>query len=539
MSFKTNKFQQLSLNDSFMTLSPRTKKIVENSWAKDFADIVFPAINEERFSVLYSDNAFSRPNTPVNFIIGAFCLKDMNNLTDEELLEAICCDVRYQYALHTTHLEEQPISDRTLSRFRERLYHYSLEHDEDLLEEEMKALTERFAEHMNLNSNIKRMDSLMVASHCKRMSRLEILYTTTSNAVKLIHKLGGDELLPSELLHYLNQDDENKVIYHCKGEDITSRLENVISDACRVRVLMEDDSWHGFSEYQLLIRVLGEQTDVDDEGNVIPKDKKTISTTSVQNPSDPDATYRKKAGKEHKGYVANLVETIGEGGNSLITNFSYKTNHHSDSDFCKEYLADRPENAPQETMIADGAYGGHDNQVLAQEHNVKLVTTALTGQQPDEIFSEFVLSDDGREVVKCPMGNVPLKTTHYPKTGMCRALFPQECCVNCPYKDRCKGKPQKKTYAVHVSSKMVERASYKKQLSTDEYKVLTKQRNAIEGIPSVLRRKYRIDEIPVFGFIRSKMFFVTKVVAYNFNKLRRYNKQQREKYAQNPISCQI
>lgn len=538
MSFKTNTFQQLSLNDSFMNLSSRTRKIVENSWAKDFAEHVFPAINEERFAVLYSDNKFSRPNTPVNFIVGAIYLKEMGNLTDDELFEAICCDVRYQYALHTTHLEEQPISDRTLSRFRERLYNYTLEHGTDLLEEEMKALTGRFAEIMNLNSNIKRMDSLMVASHCKRMSRLEILYTTTRNAVRLMHRLGSDELLPSELLHYLDPDDENEVIYYCKGEDITPRLTKVTSEACTVCGLMEDDLWHGFPECQLLIRVLNEQTDVDDDGNTIPKDKKAISTTSVQNPSDPDATYRKKAGKGHKGYAANIVETVGEDGNSLVTDFSYETNNHSDSEFCREYLNSRPEDAPEEIMIADGAYGGHDNQVLADGHNVTLVTTALTGRQPDEIFSGFVLSDDGRRVLKCPTGKVPTKTTHYPKTGMCRALFPKECCDNCPYKSKCKGKPQKKNYAVHVSAKMVERASYKKLLSTDEYKTLTKQRNAVEGIPSVLRRKYRIDEIPVFGYIRSKMFFVTKVAAYNFNKLRRYLKQQ-DRCAQNLESCRI
>ena len=52
MSFKTNEYQQITLNDSFINLSPRTQKIIMNSWCKDFADIVFPAINEERFACL-------------------------------------------------------------------------------------------------------------------------------------------------------------------------------------------------------------------------------------------------------------------------------------------------------------------------------------------------------------------------------------------------------------------------------------------------------------------------------------------------------
>ena len=70
MSFKINDCQQLSLDDSFMTLTKRERKALEKSLAKFFADEIFPAIDEERFSVLYSDKA-PRPNIPVNIIIGA------------------------------------------------------------------------------------------------------------------------------------------------------------------------------------------------------------------------------------------------------------------------------------------------------------------------------------------------------------------------------------------------------------------------------------------------------------------------------------
>ena len=42
-------------------------------------------------------------------------------------------DTRYQYALHTTSYEEQPLSDKTLSRFRERCYNYEATYGVDLL----------------------------------------------------------------------------------------------------------------------------------------------------------------------------------------------------------------------------------------------------------------------------------------------------------------------------------------------------------------------------------------------------------------------
>ena len=94
--------------------------MLEKSWANTFADKVFLLLMKIFFfSVLYSKKA-SRPNTPVNVIVGALILKEALNVTDDEIVEAMAFDIRYQYVLHTTSFEEQPISDRTLSRFRAR-----------------------------------------------------------------------------------------------------------------------------------------------------------------------------------------------------------------------------------------------------------------------------------------------------------------------------------------------------------------------------------------------------------------------------------
>lgn len=534
MSFKLNNSQQLTLHDSFINLPARSQKMLMKSWCRDFAEIVFPVINEKRFAVLYSDRKFSRPNTPVNFIVGALILKAEHNLNDDELIESICFDVRYQYALHTTHLEEQPVSDRTFSRFRERLYEFSQETGRDLMAEEMESLNGAYATYMNLRGNVKRMDSLMVASCCKRMSRLEIVYVTCANAVKLIHRMDCDALLPGSFRHYLEEEDYNKTIYYCKPEEAGPRLEQALQEANTIKEAMAEDHWHEHMEYQLLVRVIREQTDRRDDGSLTPKDKKDIRPDSLQNPSDPDATYREKAGQGHKGYVLNVVETVGEG-TSLITGVSYEKNTYSDSQFCRDYLQNReaiaPEDRDPEIMITDGAYGGTDNRKLAEKAEVELVMTCLAGKETDEIFAGFSFNEEGTQVLHCPQGHAPKKTTYYPKTGMCRANFSKTHCGNCLYKDRCKAKEQRKDYAVHVSQKMAARAAYLQKMSTDGYKKLAKMRNAIEGIPSALRRKYHIDQIPVAGKIQSGIFVVTKIMAYNFNKLRQYCRSQREKCA--------
>lgn len=48
MSFKENAYQQISIADSFSGLTAREQKALEKSWAKVFADELFPAIDEKR-----------------------------------------------------------------------------------------------------------------------------------------------------------------------------------------------------------------------------------------------------------------------------------------------------------------------------------------------------------------------------------------------------------------------------------------------------------------------------------------------------------
>jgi hypothetical protein len=38
------------------------------------------------------------------------------------------------------------------------------------------------------------------------------------------------------------------------------------------------------------------------------KEEGTLNSSALQNPADPDVTYRNKAGKPHRGCVANIEE---------------------------------------------------------------------------------------------------------------------------------------------------------------------------------------------------------------------------------------
>ena len=94
------------------------------------------------------------------------------------------------------------------------------------------------------------------------------------------------------------------------------------------------------SEYQLLIRLLKERTIIDDDENRRLRKKEEVENPSevLLNPSDPEATFRYKAGEKNLGYVGNVVESVGPMG-SLITDYAYEKNIYADNQFLMMVLS--------------------------------------------------------------------------------------------------------------------------------------------------------------------------------------------------------
>lgn len=519
MAFAANNHQQLSLTDNSFSLTEREKKFLEKSWATVFSEKIFPAICEEDFAVLYSSKA-SRPNTPVNVIVGALILKETLGITDDEVVQGLMFDIRYQYALHTTSFEEQPLSDRSLSRFRARCLAYETETGIDLIHICITALAKEISELMSITPNMQRMDSLMVAANIRNLSLLELFYTCVANLAKVMEQ--RDITIPDAQHHYIEKDDYNHFIYHNREKGAAERTILVMHDAEELLALCEGN-FDDTSEYQLLIRLLREQTTLSDDGNRRLKEKKEIESPSkvLMNPADPEATFRKKCGKKHIGYVGNLVETVGETG-SVVTDYAYERNIYSDNQFLKDYLSNQSSYPEPVILVTDGAYSGEENVIQAKEHNITFISTNFTGYKPADIFAEFQFSEDGRELLECIHGQSPYYTRYDQSNDRCAAYFKRTDCEQCPYVEQCSPR-FKGNYALReISWKAVNRAKQLRYMKTEEFKEMAHFRNGVEAIPSLLRRKYRVDKIPAHGSKRTRQYFGFKIGALNFQKLLDY-----------------
>lgn len=179
----------------------------------------------------------------------------------------------------TTSFEEQPLSDRTLSRFRARVLAYETEHDIDLIHECVVKIAKEIAEFMGISPNRQRMDSLMIAANIKNLSLLELFYTCVANLVKRMNQ--REITLPKEQYHYIEKDDYNRCIYHKRELDATERTIVVMHDAEKLIELCDktgdlDDT----SEYQLLIRLLKERTIIDGNGSRRLRKKEEVENSS-------------------------------------------------------------------------------------------------------------------------------------------------------------------------------------------------------------------------------------------------------------------
>lgn len=530
MSFKPNVCQQLSFDDSFMTLTERERKALEKSWAKVFADEIFPAIDENRFSVLYSDKA-SRPNAPVNVIIGALIIKELFDYSDDEIVENLMLDLHLQYALHTTSFAEQPISDKTLSRFRKRCYDYETLHGVDLYRDCVKELGNKIAKMMKLNGHIRRMDSIMIESNIRFLSRMELIYTCISKLAVYLSK-NHLEKLPAQLERYTDANDYNRLFYHQRNDDMDQIIQMLLKDSDSLLALCKSN-FEEVTEYQLFVRCLSEQTVVENEKRRLrTKEDGTMNSSALQNPSDPDATYRNKSGKHHRGYVANIEETVGKNG-SVVTDYQFDKNTHTDSHFLQESLSAMEKSEEEIILVTDGGYDGQDNIALAKEKNVKLVTTALIGKEASDALADFEFNEDGTRLLKCAAGHEPVSQSFTKSTRQCRVSFDRDHCVGCPYQDQCRPKIYKKVAAFITSKNASNRAKSQRYMQSEEFGNLARLRNGVETIPANIRKNYHLDKLPR-GKQRGKFFFGSKIAALNFRKLFGFRKGLGN-YAQNPM----
>lgn len=90
-----------------------------------------------------------------------------------------------------------------------------------------------------------------------------------ANLARLMKK-PENSALPEELLHYTEDDDHNRMLYHNRSADTESKTDQILKDAVLI-ISACGSRYDEYNEYQLLICTISEQTKSDDDGNLTLK----------------------------------------------------------------------------------------------------------------------------------------------------------------------------------------------------------------------------------------------------------------------------
>ena len=515
--------------DRFDTISLRGQKSILMEYGV-YHDIVMPFLDVDNYSVLYTEEGRSPSN--LRYLIMAVFLREKLHCSQEELIMSLDCNIGCQYAMGTTKREKQPVSERNLQYFYERLRNYAEATGTNLIENTAMSISHEMARLMGFNIDkyadgdvlLTRMDSMMIAGSAARLNRTGILYVTNQRALDLYASLVGQSDVPPQLHHYYVEDDRNAVIYHNKG-NLMDKLQVLLDENLLIQKLMTDEAWKGFSAVVNLKRVFDDQSKVDGKNpeKFVPKENNEIEGSSLQSPIDPLETARTKARQTYVGYCGNFKEAYDMKGHSVIISADIQDNLYTDIQYAKDEIEKRTKaGGPVEQCVHDGAFFNTSILEPASEAGIILIPTALTAGITNPLYGNFVLSKDGKTVENCPNGHSPMTQYFSESKGKIVAKFDKGKCAICPYAFTCPNECQSRAIKVEVNENLVIRGEYTASFDYEEHKRVARYRNGVEAIPSIMRRVYRIDDLATMDSSTRRTRFFACILCYNCQKYAKF-----------------
>jgi len=528
---KNDQHLQWPLFSSIDSLPKKQQVRLEASWAGTFYHELFCRIDEEPFADVYSDED-SRPNIPVNVLVGFETLKAGYGWSDEEAYDHFCFDVQVRYALGCRDLSEGHFELRTVYNFRQRVAQHMQETGENLIERAFEQVTDEQIAAFDLKTNKLRMDSTLIASNIRQTTRLRLLVEVLQRVHRMLDE-SDQQRYTDDFAAYL-KGSSGQYIYSIKREKYAEHLQRA-GELMHKLVAELQAKYVDEPTYQVLDRVFKEHF-VSAENTLRAKKGKELSADSLQSPDDWEATYRQKRGQDHIGYVTNVTETCHpENPFQLIVKVQTESNNTDDAAMLAETLPSLKERTGVNEMHTDGGYNSPEADEAMQEQQVQQIQTAIRGRQPAEEklgledFTWQTNADDGQpQSVTCPHGQ-QAESAAGRKEGRYRAAFDSSGCESCPLRDQCPTEPLKRRpeNVLRFSQQDVN-VALRRQRCADERASKQHLRPAVEATVRAVKHPFGNGKVPVRGKPRVGMLMIGTSAMNNVRQIHRYQRSQKE-----------
>jgi hypothetical protein len=506
---------QQQLFQPLIVLPSEWKKKLENSWAEVFRKEALSLIPEDEFAHLY-DRDTGRPNFPVALLVALSIIKELLGLTDAGLLHAFHFDL---VVLHALGLEvgQRSLAPRTLYYFRDRVA------GDPALMATFRVLTQAILDRLGLRTDVQRLDSTQISSNMVHLSRLGLFVRTLESFLETARKVLPEavEALPAVIRdRYLNR---AGYFADTTGADSRRRLEQCAQDLAALLDHFEPyEPVRTLEGYGLLRRLFDEQCRVEvAEGEMIAvlKDPSEIASTSLQSPSDPDATY---SGHKGKGYQVQIAETSHEDNPvEIITYVAVEGAHEDDHAALIPYIEQTQADGigPQQ-VLADTAYSSGPNLVEAAERGVELLAPTPGTVDPDDLtLADFSMDLETGEITHCPEGHAPERQQPTRNGKGMIVRFDRATCAACEFADSCPAGKAKGR--LRFLDEQLALAWSRAREQTPEFKTFYKRRGGIESTNAELKTGHGMRKVWTRGKERVTFAVVMKVLAVNLKRFAR------------------
>jgi len=505
-------------------LSEKQRARLDESWAGTFYRQFFCRLDETAFSVLYSDEA-SRPNIPVNVLVGLEALKSGFGWSDAEMYDAFIFDLQVRYALGYRNLGDGEFELRTTYNFRQRLSEHMQTTGVNLLDQAFAKITDEQIRSFQLKTGRLRMDSTQIASNIRQMTRLQLLVEVLQRVQRMLTE--AEQAAYGEVFAPYLQGSSGQYVYHLKGEDTGARFQQI--GDLMLRLLTELASTYAdHPVYQMLQRVFAEQFTLT-ESAVQAKPGSEISASSLRSPDDPEASYRRKGQCEYQGYVANVTETCdADNPFQLVVQVQTAPNTTQDATLLVEALPQLKARTGVHVLYNDAAYCGPLVDPVLREHQVEQVPTAFVGKPPNP--NKLSLTDFQVETsptgqpqhITCPNGqSVPAETGRTAAHWL--AHFMRSHCEGCALQTSCPTRVRKRDLqrTLRFSTGQAD-VAVRRRRSAAYHRDGINYRVAIEAAIGAIKRPFSNDQLPVRGQFRVGTMMFAAAVMLNIRRIQRF-----------------
>jgi hypothetical protein len=522
---KNTKHQQPALISAASELPEKQRERLRSSWAGTFYKEFFSRLNEETFSVLYSDLP-SRPNVPINVLVGLEALKAGFGWSDAELYDNYCYDLQVRYALGYDRLGDGDFEIRSLYYFRQRLSQYNAKTGENLLEKAFEQITDAQIVNLKVRTGMQRMDSTQIASNIVSASRLQLLVESLRRVQRILNE--ADKVRLAEMFAPYIKDSAGHYTYRIKGQEAVREHLQTIGKIIHALLADLKSAYADESAYQVLERLFANNFHLLESGPRA-KENKELTSDCLQSVDDLEATYRTKGTGHYRGYVTNLTETCDpENELQLITKVQVAPNNIDDNQLLAEALPDLKQRTELEKIYTDSGHAGPATDAVLQEQQVEHIQTAIRGitPNPEKLnLADFIIKFNkaGKPVkVTCPQGQAETVHSTSRKKGFV-AHFTAEVCQACPLADKCLARLGSRDPYHHLSFTQADaRASERRRRCQEQRKDGRNLRAAVEASVRSLKHPFPAGKLPVRGIFRVASLLIGSASMSNVRRIQRY-----------------